>query len=80
MIPIYSSFVPQKGLRDCVSELVGQGKEVVLVSHSYTGMPAAEALFGLGKEDHERKGLLGGVVRMVLIMAFVRPEGFQPVS
>ena len=55
-------------------------KEVILVVHSYTGMPATEAPKGLGKKERQEKGLKGGVVRLVFIMAFAMPEGFQPTA
>ena len=55
-------------------------KEVVLISHSYSGMPATEAPIGLGKKERQAKGLKGGVIRLVYIMAFVMPEGFQPTA
>jgi pimeloyl-ACP methyl ester carboxylesterase len=68
-------------IRDCLTKLVcEEEKEVILVSHSYTGMPAAEAPVGLGKKEREEKGLKGGVTRLVFIMAFAMPEGFQPTA
>ena len=58
-----------KGIRDCATQPVtGEGKEVVLVSHSYTGMPAAEALEGLGTKERQEKGLGGGVLHLIFIM------------
>ena len=69
------------GIRDCLTKLVvSEEKEVVLVVHSYSGMPGAEAPKGLGKKEREGKGLKGGVVRLVFIMAFAMPEGFQPTA
>ena len=68
-------------IRDLVTKLVDtEGKEVILVVHSYTGMPGAEAPKGLGKKERQDKGLKGGVVRLVFIMAFAMPEGFQPTA
>lgn len=69
------------GIRDCLTKLVvSEGKEVVLVLHSYTGMPGAEAPKGLGQKEREKQGLKGGVVRLVFIMAYAMPEGFQPTA
>ncbi|MCJ1384972.1 hypothetical protein MMC17_008090 [Xylographa soralifera] len=69
------------GIRDCLTKLVVEDqKEVVLVVHSYTGMPGAEAPKGLGKKEREGKGLKGGILRLVFIMAFAMPEGFQPTA
>ncbi|KAF7866921.1 hypothetical protein EAF04_005762 [Stromatinia cepivora] len=65
------------GIRDCLTELVSAGKEVVLVVHSYTGLPGGEAPKGLSKKDQEAKGLKGGVIRYVVINGFATPPGFQ---
>jgi len=70
-----------KGIRDTLVKLVDtEEKEVILVVHSYTGMPGAEAPKGLGKKEREDKGLKGGVVRLIFIMAFAMSEGFQPTA
>jgi pimeloyl-ACP methyl ester carboxylesterase len=65
-------------IRDAVSKLVEeQGKDVVVVLHSYGGFPGSEALKGLGKREREEKGLQNGVMRMVFIMALASPENVQ---
>lgn len=70
-----------RAIRDCLTTLVeSDEKEVILVVHSYTGMPGAEAPKGLGKKERQEKGLNGGVIRLVFIMAFAMPEGFQPTA
>ncbi len=70
-----------KAIRDTLTNLVEtKEKEVILVVHSYTGMPGTEAPKGLGKKERQKKGLKGGVVRLVFIMAFAMPEGFQPTA
>lgn len=77
--PAHTSFdYDVKCIRDCLTELVNEEKEVVLVMHSYSGIPGAEAPVGLGKKERQSLGLKGGVVRLVFIMAFAMPEGFQP--
>lgn len=43
-------------------------------------MPGAEAPKGLGKKERQELGLKGGVIRLVFIMAFAMPEGFQPTA
>jgi hypothetical protein len=52
----------------------------VLVTHSYTGVLGAEAPVGLGKKERKAAGKEGGVIRLVFIMAFAMPEGFQPTA
>jgi len=65
-------------IRHCVTELVSNDKEVVLVVHSYGAFPGGEAPKGLGKREREAKGLKGGVVRYVVINGLATPEGYQP--
>ena len=65
-------------IRDCLTELVLNNEDVVLVVHSYTGLPGGEAPKGLGKKERETKGLKGGVIRYVVINGFATPAGFQP--
>jgi hypothetical protein len=65
-------------IRNCLTKLVEEGKEVVLVVHSYTGLPGGEAPKGLGKKEREVQGLKGGVIRFVVINGFATPPGFQP--
>lgn len=56
-------------VRNLVIELVEGGNDVILVMHGYSGLPGAEALQGLGKVERQRRGLNGGVVRLVFIMS-----------
>lgn len=66
------------GIRDCFTKLVfSEEKEVVLVVHSCSGIPGAEAPKGVGKKGREGKGLKGGAVRLMFIMALAMLEGFQ---
>ena len=68
-------------IRASICKLVEtEEKDVILVVHSYTGMPGTEAPKGLGRKERQEKGLKGGVVRLVFIMAFAMPEGFQPTA
>ncbi|KAI9642995.1 hypothetical protein NHQ30_008729 [Ciborinia camelliae] len=68
------------GIRECLTELVSAGKEVILVVHSYTGLPGGEAPKGLSKKDQEAKDLKGGLIRYVVINGFATPPGFQIVA
>ncbi|AEO71893.1 uncharacterized protein THITE_2148467 [Thermothielavioides terrestris NRRL 8126] len=63
-------------IRDTVSDLV-QEHDVVVVMHSFSGMTGGTALEGLDKPACAAKGLKGGVVRLIYIVAFLVPEGFQ---
>ncbi|KAL8947424.1 MAG: hypothetical protein Q9222_006292 [Ikaeria aurantiellina] len=64
-------------VRSTVSELVEAKKEVVVLTHSYSGIPGGEALAGLDRQSRKEHGYEGGVIRMIYIMSFIVPEGFQ---
>ncbi|KAI4146561.1 MAG: hypothetical protein LQ340_005885 [Diploschistes diacapsis] len=68
-----------KAVRDKLVQLVeDEQRDVVLVSHAYSGMLACEAPVGLGKKERKEKGLKGGVTRLVFVQAYVGAEGFCP--
>ncbi|PQE24882.1 hypothetical protein CJF32_00007248 [Rutstroemia sp. NJR-2017a WRK4] len=67
-------------IRKTLEDLVSEGKEVVLVVHSYTGLPGGDAPKGLGRKEREASGLEGGVIRYVVINGFTTPEGFRPAA
>ena len=50
-----------------------QGKEVVLVGHSYGGVPATVATEGQSLSDRAKKGLPGGFHSVVFLAAFAVP-------
>jgi len=67
-------------IRNCLANLISEGKEVALVVHSYTGLPGGEAPQGFAKKLREAQGLKGGVIRYIVINGFATPPGFQPVT
>jgi hypothetical protein len=62
-------------VRTAVSALVDLGKEVVVVAHSYGGIPVTEALRDLSRSEILKKGAAGGVIRLVYIAAYMVAEG-----
>lgn len=60
--------------------LLESGKDIVLVVHSYAGLPGQEACKGLSKKEREGRGEKGGVLRYVVINGLVLPEGFESVA
>lgn len=58
-----------------VAKLADEGKEVVLVAHSYGGIPTSESLKGVSKEAREKEGKKGGVVRVAYLTALVPEVG-----
>jgi pimeloyl-ACP methyl ester carboxylesterase len=78
--PTYDFSEDVQAIRSMVTQVVDSGTDVILVMHSYGGVPGGEALRGLGKREREQVGLRGGVVRLVFIMSstssivFFRPS------
>ncbi|KAE8375395.1 Alpha/beta hydrolase fold-1 [Aspergillus bertholletiae] len=63
-------------LRRTLSRLIEQeGKDVVLVAHSYGGLVISNAAQGLGRNRRAAQGLSGGIVLMVYMTAFLVPSG-----
>ncbi|EEQ28755.1 hypothetical protein McanMca71_001172 [Microsporum canis] len=54
-----------------------EGKDVVLVMHSYGSMPGCAAAKGLSKTERRMAGKLGGILGMILFSAFLVPEGLS---
>lgn len=54
-------------IQDVTKKLADQGKNVVLIAHSYGGMPATQSLQDTAKLD----GMNGGVIKIVYLSALV---------
>lgn len=61
--------------RELVLKAIGDGNDVIVVPHSWSGIVVGSALVGLGKKQREAKGEKGGVVRGAYICSFIVPEG-----
>jgi hypothetical protein len=61
-----------------IESLADQGRAVVIVTHSYGGVPGTESAKGLSKTDRQAAGKDGGVVGIVYLAAIV-PEVGQSV-
>lgn len=66
--------------RNLLLPLINDGKDVVLIMHSYSGGPGAVAAKGLSKAERRRTGQPGGIVGLIFISAFVAKEGQTLVS
>lgn len=60
--------------------LADEGRDIVIVTHSYGGVPGTEAAKGLGKADREAEGKKGGVVRLVYLTSIVPAVGGSLIS
>lgn len=54
-----------------LDDLVSQGKKVVVVMHSYGGIPGTESVKGRTRRDIAAQGKKGGVVALVYMAAFL---------
>ncbi|KAF7561473.1 hypothetical protein G7046_g2660 [Stylonectria norvegica] len=54
---------------------IDQGKDVILIMHSYGGCPGAAAAKGLSKAERVAAGQQGGIVGLIFLCAFLALEG-----
>lgn len=89
LLPFYGAQPPTTTLYDDAAalrtefdRLIGkEGKNVVVVMHSYGGVVGTEAVHAsLGKSARAAEGKAGGVLRLVFLCAFVVPEGASLIS
>ncbi|KUM64625.1 hypothetical protein ACN42_g2439 [Penicillium freii] len=62
-------------LRRVLTTLADEGKDIVLVAHSYGGVVASTASEGLVKPVRAESGKLGGIVKVVYLAAFALDKG-----
>lgn len=53
------------------AELIAQGKEIILLMHSYGGVPGTESTKGLLQKDLKEQGKPGGIIRLVYLSALL---------
>lgn len=58
-----------------VEKLANDGKDVVLIGHSYGGGPISQSTKGLSKKERRAQGKSGGVVRLAYMTAVVPALG-----
>lgn len=61
-------------VREAVLQQADSGKDVVVVAHSWSGIVVMGALDGLSKQEREKVGKKGGVVKLAFMCSFVPPE------
>lgn len=60
---------------DKIEALVDEGKDVVVVGHSYGGLVTTDATHGLSKAERQGSGKRGGVVRIIYLTCIVGAVG-----
>jgi hypothetical protein len=58
-------------VRQIIEEVSNEGFDVLLLAHSYGGLPATQAVKGVSKKEREAAGKKGGVVRILYTTAVV---------
>ncbi|KAF2725358.1 alpha/beta-hydrolase [Polychaeton citri CBS 116435] len=58
-----------------IETLADEGKDIVVVMHSYGGQPGTEAAKGLVKPDRVKEGKQGGIVRLVYLTSLAAAVG-----
>jgi alpha-beta hydrolase superfamily lysophospholipase len=56
-------------------KLANAGKDVILLAHSYGGVPTTESTKGLSKVERQEQGKAGGIVRIAYMTAIVPAIG-----
>lgn len=54
--------------------MIDEGRDIVLVAHSYGGMVGTGVIAGLDERSRRAKGLKGGILGVVYLTAFVPAE------
>lgn len=61
--------------RGIIESLADQGRDVLVLTHSYGGVVGTEAAKGVGKTERQAKGKSGGIVRIAYLSSIVLLEG-----
>ena len=65
-----------EGVREKLISLIEpDGKDILVLAHSYGGIPAGGAARGLSKTSRVRDGKSGGVIGLIYMCAHLVPEG-----
>lgn len=62
-------------VRSIITEEVDAGHDVIVIVHSWAGLPVSSALDGLSKSEREENNQKGGVLRLVFLTAFIPRAG-----
>lgn len=64
-----------EAVRSLVQHECNEDREVMIVSHSWSGLPVSSALDGLSRAQREKTGQKGGVVKLIFLSAFIPDVG-----
>ncbi|KAI1413717.1 alpha/beta-hydrolase [Hypoxylon sp. FL1857] len=63
-----------------VASLADEGKDIVLIGHSYGGVPLTQSTKGVTKVERQKQGKKGGIVRLAYMTALVPALGKSAVN
>lgn len=58
-----------------IGKIADQGKDIVVLGHSYGGLVASESAKGYGKAERAARGEKGGIIKFIFLAAIVLQEG-----
>lgn len=73
--PSSSMYDDASHFRNVITNLADQGKDIVLIPHSYGGIVANESAKGLLKSDRSKAGKTGGIVEIINISTLTPAVG-----
>jgi pimeloyl-ACP methyl ester carboxylesterase len=62
-------------IRNALNDIVLTESDIVVVMHSYGGLPGSAAAKGYSKAERHKQGKDGGIIQMIYIAAFIIDEG-----
>jgi len=78
--PLPSMYDDAAFIANEVEKLADGGKDVVLVGHSYGGVPVTESTKSLGKQERLQNGKTGGIVRIAYMTCLTPALGASAIS
>jgi pimeloyl-ACP methyl ester carboxylesterase len=73
--PAPSMYDDASAIAAVVEKLADKGQYVVIVGHSYAGVPMSQSTNGLDKASRAQQGKPGGIVTLAYLAALVPPLG-----
>jgi pimeloyl-ACP methyl ester carboxylesterase len=67
--PAATMYDDAKFIHDFLEKVADQGNEIVVVAHSYGGVPTSEGLKNLSKAQRQLDGRKGGVMKVLYVAA-----------
>ena len=62
-------------IQETTERLADEGKDILLMMHSYGGVPGSESAKNLSKIERENEGKNGGIVKLLYMASIIAPEG-----